>query len=443
MESKVEERSPVVVGEAQYREVAQGNSVGTAVRRRWPLVLLVTLATMAGAFWYVEGLPPTYTAKAIVVISPRPSAGYVAPTTITLAASKYVALVEGPQTIDAVAKREGEDAGAVRKAISASVETNTGNITLAVTWSDARTAAHVANAFAKELVAATTGESTIVGETVSNAVPPSQPSGPPRRAMEAASVVMGLALGLGLALALERLRPKIETRSDIERLAGPILAEFPSSRRVSRRPLEAFAEPDVGTPARHLRTNLEAKLPRRPNVICVTSPARGDGKTTVSAMLAEAFARKGERTLLVDADLHASRAAAVFGVRRTQPMSSMVRDASGLADAVQAGWVDNLWVVSPSREGGQLDIIATTFPALLEQARAAYPVTIVDMPPLIGVDDARVAAPATDGVLLVVSAGTSPDVVHEAVLALEMVDAPYLGAVANRWKVRAKSYYYA
>jgi hypothetical protein len=33
--------------------------------------------------------------------------------------------------------------------------------------------------------------------------------------------------------------------------------------------------------------------------------------------------------------------------------------------------------------------------------------------------------------------------VHDAMLALDMVDAPYLGVVANRWKVSSRSYYYS
>ena len=429
--------------EAVTVERARSSSIGTAVRRRWPIVVLITAATVAGAYWYAEQLPPTYTSRAVVAIGPKPDVGYVAPAAVTLAASKYVALIQGPETVAAVAGEVGEDAAEVQNAISAEVETNTGNITINITWSDPQTAADLANAFARALVKATADDPVVKGETVSDALAPSRPSGPPRRAMEAASVVVGLALGLGLVVALERLRPKIETRSDMEHLAGPLLAEFPNSRRLSRRPRTAFAEPDVGTPARHLRTNVDARLRRHPSVIAVTSPARGDGKSSIAAMLAEAFARKGQRTLLIDADIHASRVADVFGVRQTAPISEIVRDGTRLHDAVDFGWVENLSVLAPARERGETDVIASTFSALVERARAHYPVTVVDLPPLIGIDDARVAAPMTDGVVLVVSAGTSPDLVHEAMMALDMVDAPYLGVVANRWKLRTKSYYYA
>jgi succinoglycan biosynthesis transport protein ExoP len=418
-------------------------SLGTAVRRHWPVFLLVAVATVAGGYWYAERLPSTYTAQTVVALSPRPQSGYVAPAAVTLAASKYVALIQGPKTVDAVAQRVGEDDGAVQRAIAADVETNTGNITISITWADPTTAADLANAFGRELVSASSTDKVVVGESVSDAIPPSNPSGPPRRAMEGASVVVAVALGLGLAFVLEWVRPKVETRSDLDRLAGPVLAEVPPSRKLARAPRTAFSEADVGTPARHLRTNVEARLQSNPSVICVTSPARGDGKSSIAAMVAEAFARKGQRTLLVDGDVHASRTVDRLGVRQGAPISRIVRNDPPIDAAVAPGWVENLSVLAPEREPGKGDVIATAFGRLVDQARASYPITIVDLPPLIGVDDARAAATLTDGVVLVVPAGTSPGVVHDAMLALDMVDAPYLGVVANRWKVSSRSYYYS
>ena len=56
---------------------------------------------------------------------------------------------------------------------------------------------------------------------------------------------------------------------------------------------------------RTLQTNLSFQALERPlRAIVVTSPLPGKGKSTVAINLAAALARSGQRTLLVDADLH-------------------------------------------------------------------------------------------------------------------------------------------
>ena len=53
-----------------------------------------------------------------------------------------------------------------------------------------------------------------------------------------------------------------------------------------------------------MRTNVEAMLVASGDSnILITSPDRGDGKSTVSTALAQSFASLGRRTLLLDVDL--------------------------------------------------------------------------------------------------------------------------------------------
>ena len=66
---------------------------------------------------------------------------------------------------------------------------------------------------------------------------------------------------------------------------------------------------------------------------------------------------------------------------------------------------------------------------------------VIDGSPVIGADDARTVAAMTDGILLVVRAGTRVADLNQAILVLEALNAPLLGAVANRFEHRPTGYY--
>ena len=75
---------------------------------------------------------------------------------------------------------------------------------------------------------------------------------------------------------------------------------------------------------RTLRTNLQFSMESECEVLQITSPSPGDGKSTVAANLAIAIAGVGMRTLLVDADFWASRQHVIFGVPNHKGLSTLM-----------------------------------------------------------------------------------------------------------------------
>jgi hypothetical protein len=119
--------------------------------------------------------------------------------------------------------------------------------------------------------------------------------------------LLGLIVGVALVLLLERLNPSIRTVAQAESAFGqPVIAEIPAQRRRwgMRRAISVFADPySVAAESyRSLRTALWY-IPRANgshpemhdrftggHVVLVTSASPGDGKTSVVANLAAAFA---------------------------------------------------------------------------------------------------------------------------------------------------------
>ena len=75
-------------------------------------------------------------------------------------------------------------------------------------------------------------------------------------------------------------------------------------------------------------------------------------------------------------------------------------------------------------------------------ARERYDLVLIDTPPLLSTDDARTIATLAKGILLVVTRGTLARSVTESVVAIEALQAPLMGIVANRFKEASVPYYY-
>ena len=414
-----------------------------ALRWRWKPAVAVALFFTLGATLYIESLPAQYDGKALVAIGPRPNRGAEADT-VRVVAPKYVAYATAPSTVRNVAPTVGEDAAEIERAVDAAVATDTGNVSITVRLPSAERAARTANAFADAVVRFSERDPLLVGQLVARALPPDDPASPPRRLLEGASFFVGALLGILTAIILERARPRLRTWREIGRITGyPVVGRIPALRNVKARPTGAFAEPRSASAFRILRANLEPQIREREiDVIVVTSPSPGDGKTTVSALLAEAFARLGMRVLLMDADLRRPGLAKMVREPPEPGLSDVLRREVALAEAIRDGWTENLRMLPTAPDPDAGDLVARNFSSVIEQARDDYDLVIVDTPPLLRTEDARSIAIHAKGILLVVSAGTDPADVNESVLSIEAVKGPLLGIVGNRFKESGLPYYY-
>jgi succinoglycan biosynthesis transport protein ExoP len=172
-------------------------------------------------------------------------------------------------------------------------------------------------------------------------------------------------------------------------------------------------------------------------VIAVTSPAAGEGKTLTAINLAGTLARGGDdaRVLLIDADLRRPAVARQLAIDD---------DAKGLTEVVEnkAATIDS---VTQKLKPYNLSVITAGFrneavhhilrsprlEVVLAEARQRYDFVVLDTPPLLPVFDSALLANAVDGVLMIVAANQTPrKLLGEA---LNLLDpAKVLGIVFNR-----------
>ena len=171
------------------------------------------------------------------------------------------------------------------------------------------------------------------------------------------------------------------------------------------------------------------------NVIAITSPGAGDGKTLTSINLAGVLARESDaRVLLIDADLRRSSVSEQLGITAGSP---------GFADLL-AGTKKQLADLVKRPEPCRFDVLpagssaypiqklfrSPQFAEILAAAKERYEYVLLDTPPLVPVFDAAVLARAVDGVVVVVAADKTPRKLLAA--ALELLDpAKVVGIVFN------------
>ena len=176
---------------------------------------------------------------------------------------------------------------------------------------------------------------------------------------------------------------------------------------------------------------------RRLQVIAVTSPAAGEGKTLTAINLAGALARGGDaaRVLLIDADLRRPAVARQLAIDDdAKGLTEVVENAAATIDSVtQKLKPYNLSVVPAGTRNGAVHHIlrSSRLDVVLAEARQRYDFVVLDTPPLLPVFDSALLANAVDGVLMVVAANQTPrKLLGEA---LNLLDpAKVLGIVFNR-----------
>jgi capsular exopolysaccharide synthesis family protein len=195
---------------------------------------------------------------------------------------------------------------------------------------------------------------------------------------------------------------------------------------------------------RLLRTRLETRdTTRRTQLLVVTSPRLGDGKTTTSANLALTMAREFQhRVVLVEADVRRPSLAARFGIEPSLGLVDVLLGAASLDDALVRLPGHNLALlpagIEPTRSTELL--VSSMMQRTLDALRAQFDRIVVDTPPA-ALADTHVLARLADGVLVVVRAGITPRPALERALAA--IDRErLLGVVLNEVEDGAADYSY-
>ena len=170
------------------------------------------------------------------------------------------------------------------------------------------------------------------------------------------------------------------------------------------------------------------------NVLAITSPGPGEGKTLTALNLAITMAREVNHTvLLVELDLRQPTLHTLLGYEPGPGITDYLLRGTPLSEVMINPGMDRL-VIIPAGPPAESELLSSPrMVSLVRELKERYPSRLVlfDVPPLLTSDDGLAFVPHVDAALLVVAEGqTSYEDVEQAKDVLASTH--LLGAVLNR-----------
>lgn len=438
------------------------------LRAHIKLIALCAIVTFAAAVAYVKLAPKSYTATALMLVSPIPSADSVLETvpgllhatgdsTTDVLTAASLAHTQRIAQATATALHSKLSAAQILSKVSVVPTDQSELLSVSTSSSDPRAAQRLVDTYANEVVSVRTaqlhsyiatevprlrasiakspGSTTTGGSnsdllaqlevlqngpdntvTVSSlAALPTAPTSPKTSLSLVAGLLIGLLIGCAIAFGLDALDPPVRSEDDLRERFGvaPVLARIPQ-RTGSPRP-GPLTPMDLSAAALEQYRTLRAMIPLRPQggkghtfLICSAIPA--EGKSTTAISLAAVLAQTGTKVILIDADLRRPSISKALGVPTPYGIEEVLSGEVEFSEALQPVrfGTTTTFSVLPARGSGD-DTADQLSPAaakrLVQTAERRAEVVIIDSPPLMAVSDALSFTRAVDQILLVVRAG--------------------------------------
>ena len=261
----------------------------------------------------------------------------------------------------------------------------------------------------------------------------------------AAGLALGLLGGIAAAFVLEFLNDTIKTREDVKtKLGVACLGMIPRAR--NKIPLIVELE-DAKSGVSEAYSAVLAALRfsgsgGAPEALLMTSANPAEGKSSSVLALSQNYARRGERVLLIDADL---RRPAFKSTSKTQGLTKLLTSDESIKSHVVATEHENLWLlpcgpIAPN----PADLLAgPRFGAILSEAKENFDRVIVDGPPTLGLADASFLAAFVGQVMMVVESGrTRTRAAREAIERITGSGAHLVGVTITKSVEEASRYGY-
>ncbi|MBD2414769.1 capsular biosynthesis protein [Nostoc calcicola FACHB-389] len=277
-----------------------------------------------------------------------------------------------------------------------------------------------------------------------------------------------IALGIGIALLLEKLDKTYHSAQTLkEKVKLPLLGNIPFEKQVESTQnhtqerkfsivktlspiLKDISHLGILQNKKHhsnysaeflealrvLYTNVQLLSCDRPlTSIIISSAMHGDGKSTIAFHLAQVATDMGQRVLLVDADLRQPNIHTLSNLNNLRGLSNLISTNLPTSEVIrQLPSKNELSVITagPIPPDPTKLLSSEKMKQLMTNFHNTFDLVIYDAPPLLGLADASLLAPYTDGILLVVRIDkTDSSMITRTLEHLKIYRMNTLGMVSN------------
>jgi tyrosine-protein kinase Etk/Wzc len=261
-----------------------------------------------------------------------------------------------------------------------------------------------------------------------------KPVKPKKALIVVMATMLGGMLAIAIVLAQKTLHKGVEDPSEIEAIGLPVYASVPFSAhqdkitRIAknikniknikgrkrtepqRKSVLAVENPaDLSIEAlRSLRTSLHfAMMEAKNNVIAISGPSPGVGKSFISANLGAVLAQSGQKVLVIDADMRKGYLQKQFGLEWDNGLSDYLSGQQTLEQVTKNTNVEGLNIITRGQvppNPSEL-LMHANFSNLIDEIKGKYDIVIIDTPPILAVTDPAIVGGHAGSMLLVTRFG--------------------------------------
>jgi capsular exopolysaccharide synthesis family protein len=293
---------------------------------------------------------------------------------------------------------------------------------------------------------------------------PTEPSGPDRVKIVLVFLIVGFLAACAVAAFLGALMTTISSEDDLAQIASvPYLGYLPlvDSKKKELTVQDILENQSTRDAIAMLHTALIFSMPKDKNkLIMVTSSVEGEGKSSVSALLAYTMARLGtdknrkilgteDKVLIIEADIRKPGISDKIGI-------SDVKTRPGLADFL-IGTAEYEQVVTSVPGFSNLDIIpagsvsknpealftSSAFDDLIRVVEKNYTRVIIDSPPFLSIPEASIISQKVHGTMFVIGSGLmNRRALMRAFDKFRLLNTNLYGTVLNRLDIHHDKHYH-
>jgi succinoglycan biosynthesis transport protein ExoP len=318
-------------------------------------------------------------------------------------------------------------------------------------------------------------QTEIPWELIQAPVQPSVPKSPDIKRNLITGFIGSLVLGLGVALLLEKLDDTYHSVDSLKKIKQPLLGAIPFEKQLQHS-LSPTSKPRIpirvvpDSLSRYLKglaaiieqqdTNYSTQFLEALRVVCtniqllssdkpirsvvISSAMAGDGKSTAAFHLAQIATAMGQRVLLVDADLRQPTIHTLSELNNQWGLSNLISTNLPAGEVIrQPEFMNQLSILTagPIPPDPTKLLSSEKMKRLMEDFHNNFDLVIYDTPSLVGLADANLIAPHTDGILLVVRMDkTNRSKLKRALDSLKLSRINVLGIVANAQRLNFDDY---
>ncbi|SHE35282.1 capsular exopolysaccharide family [Fodinibius roseus] len=249
---------------------------------------------------------------------------------------------------------------------------------------------------------------------------PNAPVSPNKKLFLVLGVMLGGLLSVGFIAVREFRDNSVNSVEQLRTYYLPSLTVVPSLDKVSKEDRKSFSVGEGKVPDEAVmiqnRTSFTSEAIRRlknniiyqngdtpPKTIAITSPEKGDGKSTIAANLGVAFAEEGYWTLVIGADFRRPKLHKYFGLTEEAGLSDYLNGSLPFQQLIQDTDIDALKVITAGKNADMPEIIGSsmTFKKLLKKMEEVFDVIILDTPPYGIISDSAALLKAAQATVVV------------------------------------------